>query len=91
MIKVGSLRKKYPGSSAEVLCGVDLEVRAGGLAAVLGLSGAGKSTLLRCLVGLEKFDSGSISINGGVSKPAVVPEPKLVLNRFRLQPPLQAV
>jgi len=33
----------------------------------------------------------SISINGGVSKPAIVPEPKLVLNRFRLQPPLQAV
>ena len=62
MIKVAALRKKYAGADAEVLCGVDLEVRAGGLAAVLGLSGAGKSTLLRCLVGLERFDSGSITV-----------------------------
>jgi ABC-type polar amino acid transport system ATPase subunit len=61
MIKVTSLRKKYPGGS-EVLKGVDLEVRSGGLAAVLGLSGAGKSTLLRCLVGLERYDSGTITV-----------------------------
>jgi ABC-type polar amino acid transport system ATPase subunit len=62
VIKVEALRKKYSGSAAEVLCGVDLEVRSGGLAAVVGLSGAGKSTLLRCLVGLEGYDSGNISI-----------------------------
>ena len=31
----------------------------------------------------------SVSINGGASKPAVVPQPSLVLNRFRLRPPLQ--
>jgi ABC-type polar amino acid transport system ATPase subunit len=63
MIKVAALRKKYSGAESEVLCGVDLEVRPGGLAAVVGLSGAGKSTLLRCLVGLERWDSGSIHID----------------------------
>ncbi len=62
MIKIAALRKKYAGAEVEVLCGVDLEVPAGGLAAVLGLSGAGKSTLLRCLVGLERFDSGTITV-----------------------------
>lgn len=28
----------------------------------------------------------SVSVNGGVAKPAVVPEPKVVFNRFRLHP-----
>jgi ABC-type polar amino acid transport system ATPase subunit len=63
MIKVAALRKKYAGAENEVLRGVDLEVRPGGLAAVVGLSGAGKSTLLRCLVGLERWDSGTIHID----------------------------
>jgi ABC-type polar amino acid transport system ATPase subunit len=62
VISVKELRKRYRGAPKDVLAGVDLEVRAGGLAAVLGLSGAGKSTLLRCLVGLERFDSGVITI-----------------------------
>jgi ABC-type polar amino acid transport system ATPase subunit len=84
VIKVESLRKKYPGGS-EVLRGVDLEVRAGGLAAVLGLSGAGKSTLLRCLVGLEQYDSGTISINGGDSLRGQV---GLVFQSFELFPHL---
>jgi ABC-type polar amino acid transport system ATPase subunit len=60
MIRVSELEKKY--ASGAVLRGVSLEVRRGGLAAVLGLSGAGKSTLLRCLVGLESFDAGSIAV-----------------------------
>jgi len=83
VIKVEALRKKYSG--ADVLCGVDLEVRAGGLAAVLGLSGAGKSTLLRCLVGLERYDSGSITINGGDSLRGQV---GLVFQQFELFPHL---
>jgi ABC-type polar amino acid transport system ATPase subunit len=66
VIRVSELRKRYAGAVADVLCGVDLEVRAGGLAAVVGLSGAGKSTLLRCLVGLESYDSGSITIGEAV-------------------------
>jgi ABC-type polar amino acid transport system ATPase subunit len=90
MIKVAALRKKYPGAPADVLCGVDLEVRAGGLAAVLGLSGAGKSTLLRCLVGLEHFDSGSITIGEAVitSGRALRGEVGLVFQSFELFPHL---
>ena len=62
MIKVDDLAKSY--TSGQVLSGVSFEIRAGGTAAVLGPSGAGKSTLLRCLVGLECFDHGSITVEG---------------------------
>ncbi len=62
MIRVEALGKRY--ASGSVLDGVSFEIRAGGTAAILGQSGAGKSTLLRCLVGLEHFDHGSITIEG---------------------------
>ena len=36
----------------------------GEIVTITGASGAGKTTFLRCLVGLEKIDSGSIKIFG---------------------------
>jgi ABC-type polar amino acid transport system ATPase subunit len=62
MIRIRNLHKSF-GERA-VLAGIDAEVRAGAIVAILGPSGSGKSTLLRCLVGLEPFDSGSIEIAG---------------------------
>jgi len=47
-----------------VLTGLDLEVAAGTLAAVLGPSGSGKTTLLRILAGFERPDRGSVAIGG---------------------------
>lgn len=43
---------------------VDFEVPTGSLTALLGPSGSGKSTLLRAIAGLDKPDSGTITING---------------------------
>ena len=62
LINVSELGKRY--GDAAVLDGVSFAVQAGGTAAVLGKSGAGKSTLLRCLVGLERFDRGTITVDG---------------------------
>lgn len=46
------------------LDGVDLDVAAGELLAVLGTSGAGKSTLVKALTGHERATSGTILIDG---------------------------
>jgi iron(III) transport system ATP-binding protein len=45
-----------------VLTGVDLEVPAGSLTAILGPSGSGKTTLLRLMAGFDRADAGAIMI-----------------------------
>ncbi|BBX16417.1 ABC transporter ATP-binding protein [Mycolicibacterium duvalii] len=56
------LRKAY--ADRDVLAGVDLEVPAGTITAVLGPSGCGKTTLLRILAGFEEPDAGTVQIGG---------------------------
>ncbi len=46
----------------EVLRGVDLDVRAGEMVAIVGASGVGKSSLLHVLGGLDVFDAGAIRL-----------------------------
>ena len=46
----------------EVLKGVSMTVRKGGVACIIGPSGSGKSTLLRCINGLVPIKSGTIRV-----------------------------
>jgi iron(III) transport system ATP-binding protein len=63
-VAVTSLYKAF--GAHPVLVGLDLEVRAGSLTAILGPSGSGKTTLLRLLAGFERADAGTISIGDGL-------------------------
>jgi iron(III) transport system ATP-binding protein len=48
------------------LDGVSLDIEPGTFLVLLGPSGSGKTTLLRCLAGIERPSSGTISIDGHV-------------------------
>jgi iron(III) transport system ATP-binding protein len=63
-VEVNGLYKAF-GAHA-VLTGVDLEVPAGSLTAILGPSGSGKTTLLRLLAGFEHADAGTITVGDGL-------------------------
>ncbi|MCX7625900.1 MAG: amino acid ABC transporter ATP-binding protein [Candidatus Sumerlaeaceae bacterium] len=67
MISVRNITKAF--GSSRVLDGVSLEVARGETVVLLGPSGSGKSTLLRCIVGLEKINSGEIEVDGVVLSP----------------------
>jgi iron(III) transport system ATP-binding protein len=63
-VTVTGLHKAF--GTHQVLTGVDLEVPAGSLTAILGPSGSGKTTLLRLLAGFERADAGTITIGDTV-------------------------
>jgi len=62
LVRVRGLRKSFGGHT--VLDGIDLDVREGEVAVLLGPSGSGKSTLLRCVNHLEKPDAGFVEVGG---------------------------
>ena len=68
MLNVCSLSKSYQNNI--ILKDVSFHLNASDIGIVIGKSGAGKSTLLRCLVGLESFDTGEITINGTSIQPS---------------------
>jgi lipoprotein-releasing system ATP-binding protein len=63
-VAVSALNKTYVVGSQtiHVLRDLDLEVAAGEMVAVVGASGVGKSTLLHLLGGLDRADSGAITV-----------------------------
>ena len=66
LVRARNLHKAYDDGATrhEVLAGVDLDVDAGELVALLGPSGSGKSTLLNVVAGIDTPDSGTVEVAG---------------------------
>ncbi len=62
LLQIGDVHKSF--GSNRVLAGVDLDMEEHSVVCLIGASGSGKSTLLRCINGLERIDSGSITVDG---------------------------
>ena len=76
LLRCRQVARAYGAGSArvEVLSGLDLDVVAGEMVAILGESGTGKTTLLHLVGALDRPDSGRIEVRGrdigGAAAPA---------------------
>jgi D-xylose transport system ATP-binding protein len=71
LLSLRNITKSF--GAVSVLRGVDLDVRAGRVTALVGDNGAGKSTLIKGIAGIHHFDSGEYLFEG---KPVHVAGPK---------------
>ncbi len=62
MIRITDLHKSFGDN--HVLRGFNLSLHRGENVVILGKSGSGKSILIKCIVGLIKYDSGSLKVFG---------------------------
>jgi polar amino acid transport system ATP-binding protein len=95
VVSLHGVRKSF--GERVVLNGIDLDVAAHEVVALIGASGSGKSTLLRCINMLEPVESGSIVVLGtDVTAPAANPDVVrrnvgIVFQSFNLFPHLRVV
>jgi phospholipid/cholesterol/gamma-HCH transport system ATP-binding protein len=62
MIELRDVHKRFGAN--QVLQGVNLTIASGTSMVIIGGSGTGKSVLLKCILGLVRPDSGTISLDG---------------------------
>jgi D-xylose transport system ATP-binding protein len=71
LLSLRNVQKSF--GAVHVLRGVDLDVRAGHVTALVGDNGAGKSTLIKGIAGIHAFDEGDYTFEGS---PVTVHGPK---------------
>ena len=67
LLELRRITKSFGGARA--LRGVDFELRAGEVHALLGENGAGKSTLIRIITGAHRPDGGTVAVEGRPAGP----------------------
>ncbi len=80
MLQIRNLRASVGGK--EILRGVDLDVRAGEVHAIMGPNGSGKSTLAQVLAGRETYDVTGEVLYEGRDLLAMAPEQRAVEGVF---------
>ena len=80
---------RYGKQEADVLRGLDLEVRRGELAALVGGNGAGKTTALSLLSGRNRPQRGTVELRGTVG--ALPQDPKALFARKTVREELEEV
>ncbi len=60
MVSIENLHKKF--GKNQVLCGVNLDIAAGGIFAVLGPNGSGKTTWIKSILGMVIPNNGTIEV-----------------------------
>lgn len=64
MLSIRGVSFTYPGSTAQTLRGIDIDVRPGRLIAVTGPVGSGKSALGKLAAGIYRPDAGEVLLDG---------------------------
>ena len=75
MIRIENVSKSF--GELQILRDVNLHIKKGEIFGIAGRSGVGKSTLLRCINGLEKYNSGSLKVDGSEIKDLSAEEMRL--------------
>jgi branched-chain amino acid transport system ATP-binding protein len=94
LLAIHGVRAGY--DSGDVLHGVDLDLQAGEVVALLGRNGVGKTTLMNALVGLVRPRAGSIALGGrelAGARPheiaragiAIVPQGRRIFSRLTVE------
>jgi polar amino acid transport system ATP-binding protein len=95
MIEVQNVSKSF--GSLRVLKSMSFSVKRGEVVCLIGPSGSGKSTMLRCINGLEKYNAGTVTIDGKLvdasakSIHTIRTEVGMVFQRFNLFPHMTAL
>jgi NitT/TauT family transport system ATP-binding protein len=76
VIRVSQLEKRYGAEGRPALDGVNFDVAAGELLAIVGPSGCGKTTLLRLVCGLTRPTDGVVLVDG---RPVLQPPREVAL------------
>lgn len=64
ILEARGVRLTWPGATEPTLDGVDLDLSAGALVALVGPNGSGKTTLLRVMLGSIPVDQGQVFLQG---------------------------